>query len=222
MKRIMVLCLMLALVLSITGCTGNSNKSEEPKDKTVQPSKEVQENTDQDETKQPDDSKAPRDTIIKSGDELGASLSWVNYATEDELFTKAVNFDKMQISSVYHLPLYMCENVEEFESFKEEAGEYLSFSRGYDEVPSFNEVTKDFDKEFFDNNTLFLVYVIASSGSYRYGLDSISIEEDAFTAHVTRVNSPEMGTEDMAGWMVVVPVKKELLQGTHSYTAIME
>ena len=51
-----------------------------------------------------------------------------------------------------------------------------------------------------------LVYVEATSGSYRYGVDSVDCVDGNFCVHVKQTNNPEVGTEDMAGWFITVAI----------------
>ncbi len=135
----------------------------------------------------------------------------------ESMITESLNFDKIAISSVQHLPIFKCESLGDLEGFKSPFG-----SSGYNEVPSFTEVSKGFGEDFFKDNTLLLVYVAADSGSYRFGLDRFSIADGTFCADIIQTNSPEDVTDDLASWMIIIPVSRDQLQGVTSYDAVMK
>ena len=112
----------------------------------------------------------------------------------------------MIISSVRHLPVYKLDTLEDLNRFKENYKDILTLDQGYDEVPSFNEVTASYDNSFFADHTLVLAYVEASSGSFRYAIQDISYGESTFCLDVVQTNHPEVGTTDMAGWFVIAEV----------------
>ncbi len=112
----------------------------------------------------------------------------------------------MIISSVRHLPVYKLDTLEDLNRFKESYKDILTLDQGYDEVPSFNEVTASYDNSFFADRSLILAYVEASSGSFRYAIQNVSYGGSTFCLNVVQTNHPEVGTTDMAGWFVIAEV----------------
>ena len=147
------------------------------------------------------------------------AVSYANWTEESEIYTRALNTDKMAQSSVLHLPIYRFGTLEELEQFKLTFGEVLTMDSGYDDAPSFNDVTADYDEAFFDENTLMLVYVSASSGSYRFGVNSVFCNGNAFCIHVEQRNDPEVGTADMAGWFITVAVPDSMVANCSAFDA---
>lgn len=139
------------------------------------------------------------------------TVSYADWGELTEIYTKALNIDKMTISSVRHLPIYKFDTLAELEQFKNDVKDVLSIDTGYNEVPSFNESTAKYDDNFFAENTLMLVYVEAGSGSYRYGVDSVYHADGNFYIHVKQTNNPEIGTCDMAGWFITVAVPDSMV-----------
>ena len=139
------------------------------------------------------------------------TVSYANWGELNEIYTKALNTDKMAISSVRHLPIYKFDTLVELEQFKTDIDGILSIDHGYDEIPSFNEATAKYDEKFFTENTLMLVYVESGSGSYRYGVDSIYHADGNFCIHIKQTNNPEFGTDDMAGWFITVAVPDTMI-----------
>lgn len=191
-KRILLLLLAVSL-FGATGCKEESGKDSQPKE--------------------PDAAgavAAERDTtpVLEKKGELPAekevTVSYANWTDSAELYLHSLNREKMAISSVQHLPIYKFDTKEALEQFKNAFSEELCFDSGYDEVLSFNDATAGYDDAFFAENTLFLVYVTANSGSLRFAVADVFCDGDAYCIHVTQTNSPECVTEDMAGWFLTV------------------
>ena len=126
--------------------------------------------------------------------------------SSEVLGSGALNADKMAISSVLHFPIYKFDTLEELTQFKDSLDypEMLSFA--YDEVPPFNEVTAKYDEAFFSENTLLLVYVVASTGSYRFAVDTITGDGTGLCVQIAETTHAEVVTDDMAGWFITVAV----------------
>ena len=137
-----------------------------------------------------------------------------------ELFVKSLNIDKMMISSVMHLPIYKFDTLAQLEQFKSDFGDILTMDHGYDDMPAFNDVTSKFDEKFFDENSLMLVYVDSNSGSDRYGVNSVYCADGKFCIHVKKLDSPDVGTCDMAGWFITVAVPNSMIEGCDEFDAI--
>lgn len=130
-------------------------------------------------------------------------------SSSEALDSGALNEDRMTISSVLHFPIYKFDTLEELTQFKDslEHPESLSSrSYKYDEMPSFNEVTAKYDETFFSENTLLLVYVVASTGTYRFAVDTITGDGTGLCVHIAETTHAEVVTADMAGWFITVAV----------------
>ena len=139
------------------------------------------------------------------------TVSYANWGDLTEIYAKALNTEKMAISSVMHLPIYKFNTLEELDQFKNDIKDTLSIDQRYDEIPSFNESTAKYDENFFAENTLMLVYVESGSGSDRYGVDSVYHADGNFRIHIKQTNRPEIGTCDMAGWFITVAVPDSMV-----------
>ena len=117
------------------------------------------------------------------------------------------------------MPIYRIDSLTELKEFKDKFKDDLTFDSGYDEVPSFNSVTANYDDKFFKENALFLVYVEATSGSYRYNAHSIYNDGKEFKIAIHKVRNPEVHTEDMAGWFVTVGISKNAVKNCTDYNA---
>lgn len=151
-------------------------------------------------------------------------VSYANYTGDDRIYTSALNTQKMYISSVRHLPVYRFDTLGELERFKENFGDTLTMDRGYNEIPSFRDATAKYDNAFFAENTLMLVYVTASSGSYRYGVESVFCDGQTLSVQVEQTNRSSIGTAvtcDMAGWFITVAVPDSMVAGCTAFDAAM-
>ena len=153
-------------------------------------------------------------------DAFDIRISWANWLDGTTVYEGCLNFDKMAISSVNHIPLHKFSSRSELDAFKARFGEDNSFDYGYN-GKSFNENTADYDDTFFEANNLFLVYVDANSGSLQFDVNSIFNDGNSFGIYVHQTNNPECVTDDMAGWFITVAVPKSATENCTSFDAIM-
>ena len=139
----------------------------------------------------------------------------------EKLYSGALNADQMLISSVVHFPIYKFDTLEELTQFKDSLDypEMLSFA--YDEVPAFNEVTAKYDETFFSENTLLLVYVVASTGSYRFAVDTITGDGTGLCVQIAETLHPEVVTDDMAGWFITVAIPDSAAAAYTEFDAVL-
>lgn len=149
-----------------------------------------------------------------------SAVSYANWANDDAIIDKAINQTELQISSAYHLPIYKLDSMENLEQFVDDFDEILTLDNGYNEVPSFLEVTSEYDEAFFENNTLFVVYVSSTTGSERFDVKDVIIENSRLRVHVEQTNNPETVTEDMAGWFMIVEIKDEYIADCEYFDAV--
>ena len=147
--------------------------------------------------------------------------AYAGYTDDSAFYLAAENSDTFHQSSVLHLPIYRIDTKEQLDTFLDAHGSLFDLDQGYDDVPSINGALERFDEAFFSQNTLALVYVTASSGSYRYDVSSIYCTSDSFCVHVERTNSPQVHTDDMAGWFLMIGVPDTMLSGVTKMDADM-
>lgn len=140
-----------------------------------------------------------------------AKTAYANWTEDGLVRTECLNPGIMVVSSEGlfpegHLPVYKFDTVEDLERFKELFQNILTLDQGYDDVPSFNEVTAAYDEDFFADHAVIAAYVASNSGSYRYALQDILFEGSFFCMDVVQTNNPEVFTEDMAGWFVLAEI----------------
>lgn len=139
-------------------------------------------------------------------------VCWVNYSDNSDLFSEGIRSEKLSISGVRYLPIFKLSSEKELSRFRAKFEKSLDFDSGYDEAPSFDEISSKFTEEFFAEKDLLLVYATANSGSHRFTVDSIAAKDDEMVVHIMQKNRPEVCTDDMAGWLFAVEVKKSDMQ----------
>ena len=207
MRKYILLVLAFVCVLWTVGCkSGETSVDETPK------------GTSGDET--PEETYGDETPVGTSVDVLfDIAISRANWADKSEIYTNALNNDKMTISSVQHLPIYKFDTLEDLEQFKLNFDEVLDMNASYDEIQSFEHATGDYSETFFEENTLMLVYVSANSGTYRFGVNSVFCDGTSFCIHVEQVNNPVIVTDDMAGWFITGAVPDSMVANCTEFDA---
>ena len=203
MKKLIALIMSLICVFSLVACDSKSDKDYGETETLT--------------TDSTTDGVQPGGTQLEEVFDI--TVSYANWSDMSEIYAKSINVDKLSISSVPHLPIYKFETLAELEQFKNDVKDDLTIDRGYDEMPSFNDSTAKYDEVFFKENTLMLVYVEASSGSDRFGVDSIHCADGEFVIHVKYTNKPDGGTCDMAGWFITVAVPNSMIADCTEFDA---
>ena len=142
----------------------------------------------------------------------------------EKLYSGALNADQMLISSVVLFPIYKFDTLEELTQFKDslENPERLSTSLyKYDGIPSFNEATEQYDETFFSENALLLVYVGASSGTYRFAVDAITGDGGSLCVHIAETTHAEIVTDDTSGWFITVAIPDSAAAGYSEFDAVL-
>lgn len=147
------------------------------------------------------------------------TVSYANWAEESEIYTRALNTDKMSHSNIRHLPIYKFDTLQDLEQFKQDFGDTFTMDRGYDEVPSFQDATAKYDSAFFDENSLLLVYVSANNSTHRFNMHSVGYDAYHFYVHIVETTNAEIVDDAMAGWFVTVAVKDTLMENGLKFDA---
>lgn len=211
MKKLIALVLALVCVLGLVGC--NNDNQQAKRDKT--------ENTYTIEVTEKID---PTENSIQSGvipveETFDIAVSYANWTEDSEIYFGSLNKEKMAISSVQHLPIYKFNTLEELEQFKISFGEVLAMDSGYDEVPSFNDITANYDENFFDENSLILVYVGANNCTHRYWVNSIFCNGTSFCIHIEETTGAEDVDTAMAGWFLTVAIPNGMVENCTEFDA---
>lgn len=76
-----------------------------------------------------------------------------------------------------------------------------------DSTIGFMDACHRYDERFFENSYLVLVLLEEGSGSVRHKVAGIEKTDDAVLVKIQRI-VPEMGTDDMAQWHIILEVKR--------------
>lgn len=146
---------------------------------------------------------------------------WAGHIEDDTMFMGALNRNKMVISSVMHLPIYKFEKKAALDAFIKGYAEKEDMALEYDGNMSFIEATNNLNDRFFEENTLIIVYVPATSGSLRFGIKEIYLKDEHLCIYVEQTNSPEVHTDDMAGWFITAAFSKKDIEKCKYFDAQM-
>lgn len=141
------------------------------------------------------------------------------YSRANRIYTEALNKDKMPGERGFHQPVYKFDTVDDLvnfrETFKKDFYSTGVLSDGYFDT----SLAAKYNDGFFKNNSLILIYVEATSGSYLYKVHSVEYDEKSFLFHVIENSKAEMFTADMQGWFLTVGVPKSLIKSGTSFDA---
>jgi len=110
------------------------------------------------------------------------------------------------------LPIFKMDTLSELNAFVTKANGYIYIWN------SFNEVADKYDEAFFEDNTLLLVYVGEGSGSIRHKVLNVTRKGQKLNVEIERI-VPEIGTCDMAGWLIAVELNKQDIAGCTEFAA---
>ena len=155
-----------------------------------------------------------------------SALSYVGLANDWTIYDDALNNELLQRGRNEHLPIFKLDTLEDLEQFKSKYENTLSMNRDYDEVLSFEGAlakSRWDEADFFNEHSLLVVYVSATSGSYRFFLHEVEVKDSSVCVYVEREDIPEDKclTMDMAGWCILVAIKDEEIRGQGSFDAIL-
>ncbi len=149
-------------------------------------------------------------------------VSYASTPKTNKIYRDTLNLEKLPDSNVRHLPIYKLDNLEALEKFKSDFADEFEMDGGYDEIPSFNEVTKKYKESFFRDSCVFLIYVDATNSTHRYALDGINIDEEYFCIHIKETTGAEAVDDSLAGWFITVAVTRDSVAKCTEYDAVLD
>ncbi len=139
---------------------------------------------------------------------LSCETSWVGWTGGERLQAFADNASEIGTDRS-HMPARVVTSAEALLAVREAFADVFQFAVKWDEFSSFDAKMGRYDDAFFEEYVLILIYVEANSGSYRFGVEGVYLDGDVVRATVKQLNAPEAVTDDMAGWMLAVPLARE-------------
>ena len=140
------------------------------------------------------------------------TVAYAGWSDDPAIADGALNKGQLASENGNHLPIFKFDTLDDLNQFKAKYDGVLALDQGYNSVLSFNEALSkaQWDREaFFQNNTLLVVYVPANSGSLRFAVHNIEVTYESVCVYVEQTNHPEVVTDDMAGWFVLVEIADE-------------
>ncbi len=135
---------------------------------------------------------------------------------EVESYLYPLNLEKMSEKEIEHLPVYKMDTLEEMEQFKQVLYKVDDI---FGAEGSLDEITEGYDEEFFEENTLILAYLYASSGSYYYTVESVRMQDNTLSVHVKCTNPSEGETCDVEDYFVTVSVPDSVIADCTDFDA---
>lgn len=137
-----------------------------------------------------------------------------SYQADEYRFIPCENADTLYVSSVAHIPVQKIDSRERLADFEENISTSSELA----------EYVEAFDENFFEENILLAAYIESGSGSYRYYLSNMYIENGGLTLGISQKLMPPdiCGTCDMAYWIVLVEVKRDKISDVEIFDAIYE
>ena len=137
---------------------------------------------------------------------------WVH--SDDDLALireRAENGKKSDIYGNLNYPIFKMDSKADLEEFKADFGEIFDIYNPYNSN-SFEKNTLKYDELFFENNTLFVIYIGDTSSSLVYGVDSVCVQDDfLFKIDIKQINDPEDICEDITGELLTVAIPTSLV-----------
>ncbi len=156
------------------------------------------------------DPKTDDAALIDGPVEYESVAAHVQYSTEPLVLVPMVNYIDVGI------PLYRITDTTQLDEFCATYNAQM-VKHGYSKDTNFNHYTSQYSASFFEENELFVSFINASSGSYRYDVVSAVKEQSLLRLVVAQTNNPSAITADMAKWMFLVAISKEDLEGCDAY-----
>lgn len=146
---------------------------------------------------------------------------WTNWTDDERVILGAVNADAVKNDATgTHLPLYRIDSVEALKKFKEDYAKVFSFGNNHDGAPCFNEKTASKDEAFFEENVIFVAYMNAESGKFKYQIRNVIREGKDLLIEIEQRNDFEEYTDDMPGRLIAVEFLKEEVKSYTSFDTV--
>lgn len=226
MRKIALLVICLSMMIALVGC-GQSQISSGTKQEEIDTTKQSEktDNKENENTPTPAETKPIEEVDLGNEQAIPiVKVSRVNYSENsrilDNCLNSAVISETMLLSSVRHLPLFRFDSKSDIDKFVADYSDIFLFNEKYDdEIPTFNEIISTYDEDYFSEQCIMCVYMVAGSGSFRYGVKDIQIDNFTICINIEQTNNPGAFTDDMAGWLILVETNKSDIQECTEYDA---
>ena len=145
-------------------------------------------------------------------EQFSNAIAYVGWTEDERIYTGAVNKDLLQSGDGEHLPVFLIDTPEQLAAFKSQYQDVFAMDQGHNSIRSLEQALAQtqWDRAaFYEEHTLMLIYIPANSSTYRYGIQRVDTEDGSLTVRVEVKNNPNIVSDDMAGWMLLVLVGDE-------------
>lgn len=165
--------------------------------------------------------------LIECAGETGMfdeKLSWANGdgGAFSVLGQGALNDNTFAISMEMHIPIYRFDTLEELRQFQTEHEDKITITQGREELPSFAETAQKYDKRFFAENSLLLVYVWTDNPEDRFGIREVTTEDGRLCIRVARRDDPAEGEDNWTGFFLTAAIPHDVAAEYTIFDAVRE
>ena len=161
-------------------------------------------------------------SVTPSNPVCDVEFSYATNPKTNKIFLNTLNQEMLPQANPRHLAIYKFDTLDDLNQFKADFADEFNFDSSYDEVPSFNKVTAKYTETFFEDTTLFLVYIDSPNSTHRFGMNSISWDEKSFCIYVEETTGAESVDTALAGWFLTVAVSSESVASCTEFDAVMD
>jgi hypothetical protein len=153
-------------------------------------------------------------TLIQDIKSEDITVTRVGSGYAASFLNNALNASLLDNKQGRHHPIFCVGSKTELDNFISDYDSQLYLKN------KFADAVSRYNDEFFKESSLLLVHVQSTSGSYTFGVGNINITKDSLCVHVIRTNNPLCVTDDMAGWIIAVPVKKSDIASCKTFDSV--
>lgn len=139
---------------------------------------------------------------------LNANIIYANWTNDERLYFNSINGKDSD------LPVYLFESENDVNQFRNMFSESLSFA-------SYDDFMMNYNIDFFEKNSIVLVYVASNSGSSRYSAMA-EYFNNIISIEITQTNDYDYGLTNMSGWFIIVEVPKSAITNNTIFEAYFQ
>lgn len=135
----------------------------------------------------------------------------IGYVKQDEMGLQFENFDTLNLTSKQHIGVLRIETLNNLNSVLNNMNKKCNIETRHGSEVSLKERLSKYNDDYFKNNILVLFSIQEGSGSISHELENIKFNDDNIQ-FIIQVNIfRESGTDDMANWIGIFEMKKDII-----------
>lgn len=116
-----------------------------------------------------------------------------------------------------HNPVYKFDTLEEFNEFSNTYGEIMTWNYEPGEKTASDDIIEEYGEDFFEENSLLLIYIYGSKGSARFDLNDVVCENSKMFVNIDLVNSGV--TNDTCFWLLTIAFPDDVISNYTEFDA---